>query len=61
MSEAVSVPREEYEELKFFKKLVENNLSDELSENDMKTIAKAQKSRLLTEKEARKQYPGFFC
>lgn len=39
----VSIQKEEYEELVFFKKLVENNLTEDIAEEEMKIIDEIQK------------------
>lgn len=57
METTVTISSKEYEELKLFKKLVENNLKDELSEEELKTIEKARKEKGMSEEDFLKKHP----
>ena len=48
---SVSIPKEEYEELVFFKKLVENNLTEDIAEEEMKLIEEARKEKSMSKEE----------
>ncbi|MGM5488711.1 MAG: hypothetical protein ACQESG_07205 [Nanobdellota archaeon] len=60
MSDTVSIPKDEYTELQLYKKLVENNLSDDVDDEEIGKIEEGRKSKLYTEKEAQQKYPEFF-
>ena len=51
MSGTISIPKEKYEELVFFKKLVENNLTEDIAEEEMKLIEEARKEKSMSKKE----------
>ena len=44
----VSIPKEEYEELIFFKKLVENNLTGDIASEELRLIEEALKEKSLS-------------
>lgn len=44
----VSIPKEEYEELIFFKKLVENNLTEDIASEELRLIEEARKEKSLS-------------
>lgn len=46
----VSIPKEEYDELIFFKKLVENNLTEDVAEEELKLIEEARKEKSMSKK-----------
>ena len=48
---SVSIPKEEYEELVFFKKLVENNITEDIAEEEMKLIEEARKEKSMSKEE----------
>ena len=60
MEEIVSISKKEYQELQVFKKLVINNLLEEIAPKELAKIEKARKSKLISEEEAEKRYPSFF-
>lgn len=43
--------KDSYEELLFYKKLVENSLEEEINEKELKIILEARKSKILSEEE----------
>lgn len=47
----VSISEKEYEELKTFKKLVENNLTEDVAEEEMKLIEEARKEKSMSKSE----------
>lgn len=47
----VSIQKEEYEELVFFKRLVENNLTEDIAEEEMKLIDEARKEKSMGKEE----------
>ena len=49
--ETINLSKSQFEELNFYKKLVINNLQEEISEDEVLEIKKAKNSKLLTEKE----------
>jgi len=46
-----SIPKEEYEELIFFKKLVENNLTEDIAAVELRLIEETRKEKSLSKKE----------
>ncbi len=50
-SPTVSIPKEEYEELIFFKKLVENNLTEDIASEELRLIEEARKEKSLSKEE----------
>ena len=51
MSETVTISKEEYIELRLFKKLVENKLSEELADEELKLVEGARKEKSMTKEE----------
>ena len=49
--ETINLSKSQFEELNFYKKLVINNLQEEISEDEILEIKKVKNSKLLTEKE----------
>ena len=49
--DSVEISKSEYDELKLYKKLVENNLSEELSEEELKLVINADKGETMSEEE----------
>ena len=47
----ISIPKEEYEELQFYKKLVENKLTEDVSEEELRLIEEARKEASINKKE----------
>ena len=47
----ISIPKEEYDELIFFKKLVENNLTEDVTEEELTLIEEARKEKSINKKE----------
>ncbi|GAI26214.1 unnamed protein product [marine sediment metagenome] len=47
----VCIPKEEYEELIFFKKLVENNLTEDIAAEELRLIEEARKEKSLSKEE----------
>ncbi|MFH1592034.1 MAG: hypothetical protein ABIB47_01570 [Candidatus Woesearchaeota archaeon] len=62
MSQTITISKEEYEDLK--QKAKELNMiidKEGLSEEDLKLLEMAEKSKTLSEEEAKKRYPEFFA
>ncbi len=53
----VQISQNEYVELKFYKKLVENNLQESLNSDELKIILNAKNSGVITEKEFLNNHP----
>jgi len=47
----ISIPKEEYKELLFFKKLVENNLTEDIAAEELRLIEEARKEKSLSKEE----------
>ncbi|MFW6014525.1 MAG: hypothetical protein ACOCQG_05090 [Candidatus Nanoarchaeia archaeon] len=60
MSDIVSIPKDEYNELQLYKRLVVNNLIDNFDDEEIKKIEADRKTKLLKEEDAKKKYPEFF-
>ncbi|MFW6383595.1 MAG: hypothetical protein ACOCZQ_03035 [Nanoarchaeota archaeon] len=60
MSDTVSIPKDEYNELQLFKRLVVNNLIDNVDDEEIKEIEADRKTKLLKEEDAKSKYPEFF-
>ncbi|MFO8016678.1 MAG: hypothetical protein R6U32_06235 [Candidatus Woesearchaeota archaeon] len=48
---SIAISEKEYEELKTFKKLVENNLTEDIAEEEMKLIEEARKEKSMSKEE----------
>ena len=51
MAETVCIEKQEYAELLFFKKLVENNLNESVDENQINLIREAEKEKSMDKNE----------
>ena len=61
MSETITIPKEEYKELKQKAKELDMIIDKEgLTKEEVNILTKAEKSKTLSEREARKKYPMFF-
>ena len=47
----ICIPNEEYEELIFYKKLVENNLTEDIAAEELRLIEEARKEKSLSKEE----------
>ena len=61
MTQTITIPKIEYEDLKQKAKELDMIIDKEgLSLGELKLLEKAEKSKSLTEEEAKKKYPKFF-
>ncbi|MBI2129785.1 hypothetical protein HYX19_04745 [Candidatus Woesearchaeota archaeon] len=51
MEATICVPREEYVELQFYKKLVENNLTEDVSGEELQLIEEARTEKSMSKKD----------
>lgn len=59
--ETVTIPKRKYEELRKKVRMLENIIDEErLTAAELRRLRRAEKSRTLTEKAAKKKYPRFF-
>ena len=49
--ECIQIEKSQFEELSFYKKLVENNLQEELDFNELNEILKAKETKSLTQED----------
>ena len=47
----INIPKEEYDELIFFKKLVENNLTEDIGAEELRLIEEARKEKSMSKEE----------